>query len=51
MNVENERNIREFKSVEDLRIRTKVSKTVIETMQRHGMLTELPENNQISIFA
>ena len=51
MNVEKERNIREFKSVEDLRIRTKVSKTVIETMQRHGMLTELPENNQISIFA
>lgn len=51
MNIEKERNLKEFKSIEDLRIRTKVSKTVIETMLNHGSLEGLPENNQLSFFA
>lgn len=40
----------EFISKEDLRIRAKVSKTVIEIMQQHGCLEGLPESNQLSLF-
>lgn len=40
----------EFISVDDLRQRTKVSKTVIEIMRNHGCLKGLPENNQLSLF-
>lgn len=39
-----------FISVEDLRERTKISKTVIEIMRNHGCLEGLPENNQLSLF-
>jgi DNA polymerase III subunit alpha, Gram-positive type len=39
-----------FLSKEDLRLRSKVSKTVIETLDNHGCLTGLPENNQLSLF-
>lgn len=40
----------EFISIEDLRQRTGLSKTVIETMTKFGYLTELPETNQLSLF-
>jgi len=40
----------EFISKEDLRIRCKVSKTVIEALDNHGCLKELPETNQLSFF-
>ncbi|MGK0466398.1 PolC-type DNA polymerase III [Clostridium sp.] len=40
----------EFISKEDLRIRCKVSKTVIETLANHGCLKGLPETNQLSFF-
>ncbi len=40
----------EFISKEDLRLRAKVSKSVIETLQNHGCLEELPETNQLSLF-
>jgi len=40
----------EFISKEDLRIRCKVSKTVIESLDNHGCLKELPETNQLSFF-
>ncbi|MCB2292085.1 PolC-type DNA polymerase III [Clostridium algoriphilum] len=40
----------EFISKEDLRIRCKVSKTVIEALNNHGCLKELPETNQLSFF-
>ena len=40
----------EFISKEDLRIRCKVSKTVIEALDNHGCLKDLPETNQLSFF-
>ena len=40
----------EFISKEDLRLRTKVSKTVIETMSNHGMLEGMSDTNQLSLF-
>jgi DNA polymerase-3 subunit alpha (Gram-positive type) len=40
----------EFISKEDLRIRCKVSKTVVETLANHGCLKGLPETNQLSFF-
>ena len=51
INIEKEGKISEFRSVEDLRIRAKLSKTVIETMLNHGMLNGLPETNQLSMFS
>lgn len=41
---------RPFLSKEDLRLRSKVSKTVIETLDKHGCLKGLPESNQLSLF-
>ncbi len=39
-----------FLSKDDFRIRTKVSKTVIELMSSLGLLGDIPESNQISLF-
>lgn len=41
----------EFISKEDLRLRTKVTKTVIETLENHGCLRGMQETNQISLFS
>ena len=40
----------EFISKEDLRLRAKVSKTVIETLNNHGCLEGMSETNQLSLF-
>ncbi|MBM7613702.1 PolC-type DNA polymerase III [Alkaliphilus hydrothermalis] len=40
----------EFISLEDLRNRTKVTKTVIETLVNHGCISDLPATNQLSLF-
>ncbi|MGL4991101.1 MAG: PolC-type DNA polymerase III [Sarcina sp.] len=40
----------EFISKEDLRIRAKVSKPVIETLSLHGCIDGLQETNQLSLF-
>ena len=40
----------EFVSVEDLRSRAKVSKTVIEILQQNGCLDGIPESSQMSLF-
>lgn len=40
----------EFLSLDDLRIRAKVTKAVIEILQQHGCLDGLPETNQLSLF-
>ena len=39
-----------FLSKDDFRERTKVSKTVVELMDRLGLLGDMPESNQISLF-
>lgn len=44
------RNDGEFISKEDLRIRAKVSQTVIETLSSHKCLENLPATNQLSLF-
>lgn len=41
---------RPFTSVEDLRRRTSVNKSVIETLQSHGALDGLPASDQLSLF-
>lgn len=40
----------EFISKEDLRLRAKVSKTVIESLSNHGCLDGMSETNQLSLF-
>lgn len=45
------RNEEPFNSIEDLRIRAKVSKAVIEILQDNGCLDGMHESNQISFFA
>lgn len=49
-NIKAEREKEEFKSVEDIIKRAKVSKTVIEVMEKHGCLRNLNKTNQISLF-
>lgn len=39
-----------FISQEDLRVRSKVSKSVIEKLAEYGTLKDLPENDQIDLF-
>lgn len=40
----------EFMSIEDLAVRARLSKTVIEVLRVHGSLKGLPESNQLSLF-
>ena len=39
-----------FLSKDDIRERAKVSKTVVDTMADLGLLGDIPESNQISLF-
>ncbi len=39
-----------FLSIDDLRQRTKISKTVIEVMKTQHIIDDLPESNQLSLF-
>jgi DNA polymerase-3 subunit alpha (Gram-positive type) len=50
-NIINTRQDSNFISMDDLRERAKVSKTVIEIMKNHGCLDGLPESNQLSLFS
>ena len=45
-----ERKKRPFISVDDLQKRAKVSKTLIDRMTNMGILEDLPESNQLSLF-
>ncbi|MCL4516026.1 MAG: PolC-type DNA polymerase III [Firmicutes bacterium] len=40
-----------FTSVEDLRVRSRLSKTVIEVLRAHGCLKGIPETDQMTLFA
>ncbi len=40
----------DFLSVDDLRVRAKISKSVIEILQNQGCFKGLPESNQLSFF-
>lgn len=40
----------EFNSIEDLRQRSKVTKTVIEVLREHGCLDGMSETNQLTLF-
>ncbi len=50
-NIVNTRQESNFISMDDLRERAKVSKTVIEIMKNHGCLSGVPESNQLSLFS
>ncbi len=45
-----EREKGEFFSVEDMHMRTKISKTVLEMLQKSGCLRDLPESSQVTLF-
>jgi len=49
-NIVLERDKGPFISIEDLRVRTKISKTVIEIMKDNGILDGMQESNQLSLF-
>lgn len=49
-NIIRARRQKQFTSVEDLRVRCRISKTVIEIMQNHGCLEGLPETDQLALF-
>jgi DNA polymerase-3 subunit alpha (Gram-positive type) len=40
----------EYLSIEDMQIKTKVTKAVIETLREVGVLSGLPESSQMSLF-
>ncbi|MCL2323132.1 MAG: PolC-type DNA polymerase III, partial [Oscillospiraceae bacterium] len=44
------RDMGEFLSIEDLKMRAKLTKTAIETLYNHGSLNNLSERNQLSLF-
>ncbi|MFD1360370.1 PolC-type DNA polymerase III [Lentibacillus salinarum] len=50
INIVNARGDGEFLSKEDLRRRSKISKTVLEYLDNHGCLEGMAEQNQLSLF-
>lgn len=50
LNIVKARDEAEFLSKEDLQQRGKVSKTLIEFLDKHGSLESLPDQNQLSLF-
>ncbi|MCH6267086.1 PolC-type DNA polymerase III [Neobacillus citreus] len=50
VNIVNARGAGEFLSKEDLQQRGKVSKTILEYLDKQGCLSALPEQNQLSLF-
>ena len=49
-NLVRERDKKPFLSIEDIQTRGKVSKTLVEKMVEMGVLKDLPESNQLSLF-
>ncbi|WP_096435372.1 PolC-type DNA polymerase III [Alteribacter populi] len=50
INIVNSRDGGEFLSKEDLRERSKITKTVLENLDDHGCLEGMPDSNQLSLF-
>ncbi|WP_413381539.1 PolC-type DNA polymerase III [Alkalihalobacillus sp. 1P02AB] len=50
LNIVKARQDREFLSKEDLQQRSKLTKTVLESLDDHGCLEGLPDSNQLSLF-
>jgi DNA polymerase-3 subunit alpha (Gram-positive type) len=44
------RDVRPFRSVEDLQSRARVSRAVVETLRAHGCFSALPQSDQLSLF-
>ncbi len=40
----------EYLSIEDMQVKTKVTKAVIETLKDVGVLKDLPDSSQMSLF-
>ena len=49
-NIVKARETGEFLSKEDLQQRGKVSKTILEYLDNHGCLENMPDQNQLSLF-
>ena len=49
-NIVTEREKRPFLSIEDLQVRCKVSQTIIDKMRNMGILNNMEESNQLSLF-
>lgn len=49
-NIVEERKNKEFLSIEDLQKRAKISQTLIDKMKLMGVLNDLPESSQMSLF-
>jgi dissimilatory sulfite reductase (desulfoviridin) alpha/beta subunit len=49
-NIQEARKDGEFMSIDDLKTRARLTKTVIETLRENGCLKGLPETSQISLF-
>ncbi len=49
-NIQDARKDGEFMSIDDLKTRARLTKTVIETLRENGCLKGLPETSQISLF-
>jgi DNA polymerase-3 subunit alpha (Gram-positive type) len=41
---------RPFRSIEDLQARTRISRAVVETLEKHGCLPGLPPSDQLTLF-
>lgn len=50
LNIINSRKDGEFSTIEEFRLRTKVSKTVIELLKESGVLQGIPDTNQMTLF-
>jgi len=50
LNIVNERKNGEFFTIEEFRVRTKVSKTVIKLLKESGIFDGIPDTNQMSLF-
>jgi len=50
ISIKEEREKGEFISMEDITKRAKVTKTVIEVLEKHGCLKNMDKTNQITLF-